>query len=53
MPSSRSQVPIDCVRETSPPFVSVELNYPACRTKPCSRIAMTSCGIENLLAAIC
>jgi hypothetical protein len=22
-------------------------------TKPCSRIAMTSCGVENLLAAIC
>ena len=23
------------------------------RAMPCSRIAMTSCGIENLLAAIC
>ena len=22
-------------------------------TKPCSRIAMTSCGVENRLAAIC
>jgi hypothetical protein len=23
------------------------------RTKPCSRIAITSCGVGNLLAAIC